>query len=367
MISKFEIYLKEIIFGKRKGFIASFIKMILWPLSWFYCFVTICRNWVYDQGWMRRYVPPVPLVISIGNIVAGGTGKTPVTLLFAQIFYERFPLAILSRGYRSKAEKLDRPLILCSGQGPLYPAVYCGDEPYMFAQRLPKAHVIVGGDRQKASYLAFKAGVQIILLDDGMQHRKLARDFDVVVIDVEDPFGQGYFLPRGFLREDIRSLSRASLIILNHLSCLEQFEKVKDQIRQYTVAPMVGTNWRVASVLDLKGQCVETINEKKIGMFCGIAHPEYFRSTLEQMGATIVDEYWLSDHEKPEEKELERFSQICSKKGAEWLICTEKDRVKLKDMLGLAIPIAWLQMELQVVEGHQEWEKFLRQAEAKIS
>ena len=366
MLSKFEIYLKEIICGKRKGFIPNLVKLILRPLSWCYRLGSTIRNWVYDQGWMRRYVPPVPLVISIGNIVAGGTGKTPVTLLFAQSFYEKFPLAILSRGYRSKAEKLDHPVVLCTGHGPLYPAAYCGDEPYIFAQRLPKAHVIVGGNRQKASCLAAKAGAQVILLDDGMQHRRLARDFDVVVVDVGDPFGQGYFLPRGFLREDIRSLSRANLIILNHILQSEQFETVKNQLHEYTSAPVVGTTWQVSGVRDLQGQTLGALKDKKVGMFCGIAHPEYFRKTLEQEGAEVVAEYWLPDHEKPAEKELERFTLVCSKKGAEWLVCTEKDRVKLKDILSLAIPLAWLQMELQVVEGQQEWEKFLKQAEAKI-
>ncbi len=327
----------------------------------------ICRNWFYDQGWMRRYVPPVPLVISIGNIVVGGTGKTPVTLLFANTFYGRFSLAILSRGYRSKAEKLDHPIILCEGNGPLYSAAYCGDEPYIFAQRLPKAHVIVGGDRQKASYLASKAGIQIILLDDGMQHRRLVRDLEVVVIDVQDPFGQGYFLPRGFLREDIKSLSRAHLIILNHVSNFEQFQTIKNQMMRYTSAPVIGTNWKVITIRDLKGQEIGPLKDKKVGMFCGIAHPEYFQQTLNREGATVVAEYYLPDHQEVEEKELGRFAQICIKKEAQWLICTEKDRVKLKDSLSLILPIAWLQMELEVMEGKEEWQAFLVKAEAKIS
>lgn len=366
VVKKLELYLKDIIRGRKSGLIAVLIKSLLLPLSWLYRIGVNCRNCLYEKGWMRRYVPPVPLVISIGNIVAGGTGKTPVTLLLAGAFYERFTVAILSRGYRSKAEKLDMPLLLCEGQGPSFPASYCGDEPYLFAQRLPKAIVVVGGDRRKASFLAAKAGAQVILLDDGMQHRRLARDFDVVVVDVSDPFGQGYFLPRGFLRDEICSLARANLLILNHMSDHEQFASVKMQLEPYSSAPVVGTKGYVIAIRDLKGQEVSIPKEQAVGMFCAIAHPEYFRRTLEQESFHVVNEYILADHDNMDEKDLEQFAQASLKKGAKWLICTEKDCVKLQDQLTLALPIIWVQIELRVIEGQEEWQNFLQQAEAKI-
>ena len=112
----------------------------------------------------------------------------------------------------------------------MHPASFCGDEPYMLAQNLPKAFVFVGKDRHKTSSMAAKAGAQLILLDDGMQHRRLARDFDLVVLDSYDPFGQGYFLPRGFLREGMQSLSRADLIILNHVYDHAKFLELRQQI-----------------------------------------------------------------------------------------------------------------------------------------
>ena len=100
MLERVELYFVDLIKGKKRGLLVTFLKGFLWVLSWFYQGAVFCRNWVYDHGWMRRYSPPVPVVISIGNIVAGGTGKTPVTLLLAKAFYEDVPLAILSRGYR---------------------------------------------------------------------------------------------------------------------------------------------------------------------------------------------------------------------------------------------------------------------------
>lgn len=366
MLNKLEIYLRDVIRGRKKGIGPFAIKLLLLPLSWFYLLAIRVRNWVYDKGWMRLYIPPVPLVMSIGNIVAGGTGKTPVTLLFAKAFYERFSIAILSRGYRSTAEKLGHPIVLCEGNGPLFPAAYCGDEPFIFAERLPKAFVIVGGNRQKASCIASKAGAQVILLDDAMQHRRLARDFDIVVVDVGDPFGQDYFLPRGFLRDDKASLARASLIVLNHIVNQEQFESAKKKISTFTKAPMVGTQLRIEQILDLKGIDLGTLSGKKVGMFCGIAYPEYFRRTLEVEGADVVHEYSVADHEKTCNKKLWQFSKESSEKGAEWLLCTEKDRVKFEEHIDLALPIAWLKMEMKVVEGHQIWEDFLKKAESKI-
>jgi tetraacyldisaccharide 4'-kinase len=366
IIKNLEIYIKDIIRGKKRGFLPLLIKCLLLPLSWIYRLLVASRNWFYDQGWMRQYVPPVPLVISIGNIVAGGTGKTPVTLLLAGAFYERFTLAILSRGYRSKAEKLDMPVLLCEGQGPMFPASYCGDEPYLFAQRFPKSFVIVGGNRKKSAFLAAKAGAQVILLDDALQHRRLARDFDVVVVDVGDPFGLGYFLPRGFLREDMRSLARAHLIILNHIVDTEQFKDVKNQLKSYTTAPVVGTNGLVSNIRDLKGQDIGSLRGQTVGMFCAIAHPEYFKRTLEKEGMIVVTEYCLPDHDEIKENELEAFALKSQQQGAFWLVCTEKDRVQLKDQLSVILPVAWIQIELTIVEGQEEWQTFLSKAEAKI-
>lgn len=366
MFKNIECYFKDIIRKKKTGILSYLIRCGLLPLSWGYQAIIRGRNWLYDQGWMKHYVPPVPLVVSVGNIVAGGSGKTPVTLLLADAFYVKFSIAILSRGYRSRVEKLDQPVVLCEGRGPLYSASYCGDEPYLFAQRLPKACVIVGRDRQKASYLAAKTGVQMILLDDGMQHRSLARDFDIVVIDANDPFGQDYFLPRGFLRESKTSLSRAHLIVINHISDKEHFEAIKKQVTPYTNAPMIGTCWQFNHMYDLQGEVCSPVPGEKVGMFCGIAYPERFKKTLEDIGFDVVAEYKLADHAEIREKDLERFAKVCQKKEAQWLICTEKDRVKLKDHLCMPLPIAWIKMDLKVTEGQNEWQTFLSKIESKM-
>lgn len=366
ILKNIERYLIEILRERKLGFIPSLIKFLLLPLSLVYRFVVKTRNALYDLGFMRRYIPPVPLVISIGNIVVGGTGKTPLTLLIANAFYDTRRIAILSRGYRSKVEKLDSPVTLCEGDGPIFPASYCGDEPYLFAQRLPKAMVIVGRDRKKASLTASRAGVQVILLDDALQHRSLGRDFDVIIVDVKDPFGSGNFLPRGFLREDVTALSRANLIVLNHVKDFDEAQKVKNKIKAYSDAPIVSMNSSILAIRDLKGIQIPMPDHRRVGMFCAIARPEYFRQTLENHGFEVVAEYFLPDHLEIREKKLEQFAQTSLKNGAQWLICTEKDRVKLHDHTSLSLPVLWLQMELQVVEGIEDWNHFLNLAQSKI-
>ena len=359
MQRQLENYFVDVITGRQKGFIAFLLKIFLWLLSWPYRLIVSCRNWVFDKGWVCRYYPPVPIVISIGNIVVGGTGKTPVTLLIAKEFYHDYQIAILSRGYRSQAERLPIPIVLSKGEGPMQSAAFCGDEPFLIAQNLPKAFVVVGKNRHKASDIAAKAGANLILLDDGMQHRCLARDFEVVVMDTKDLFGQGYFLPRGLLREGVQSLSRANLIILNHVSDEASFAQMKARVAKYSTAPVVGTKMEVVQVETLNGQIVPSLKGKKVGIFCGIAHPEYFQKTVTDQGGEIVDSAFAGDHMSFDAQTLAKFSEQCKALGAEMLLCTEKDRVKLVDVQELALPIAWVQMRLKLIEGQTEWTTFM--------
>jgi tetraacyldisaccharide 4'-kinase len=365
--NKLELYFLDLIKGKRRGIIALFLKFWLRFFSWIFKFIVLCRNWIFDQGWLRRYYPPVPMVISIGNIVAGGTGKTPVTLMLANEFYNEFTIAILSHGYRSQAERLSSPVILSKGEGPLHSAQYCGDEPYLISQNLPKAWVIVGKDRNKSSNMAARMGAQILVLDDGMQHRRLARDVEVIVMDLLDPFGQGYFLPRGLLRDSISSLKRADLIILNHVYDRERFAKVKEIIERYSKAPIVGTKMEVIEVFDSQNNAIASLKNRQVGIFCGIAHPEYFQHTIHTLGAQIIDSYFLPDHSNFESSALIRFVENTLKKGAEYIICTEKDRVKLEQTLVNTLPIAWVQMRLRLVEGDLYWKNFIEKAKTDLS
>lgn len=354
-----ELYHRDLIGGKKKGLFSRIVRGILWLISLVYRIGIICRNKAYDKGWFKCYSPPVPVVISVGNIVAGGTGKTPVTLMLAQQLYRKFPLAVLSRGYCSPAEHLQAPVILSKGDGPLYPSSYCGDEPYLLARNLVGSHVFVGRDRRKASMMAAKAGSRVIIIDDGMQHRSLARDFEVVVVDAGDPFGQRYFLPRGFLRDSLGELRRAHLIVLNNIRDRAQYLTAKHQLSRYTEAPIVATHPAVSAIYDPHGREIPTIKGKRIGLFCGIGRPDYFRHLVQTQEAYIVAEMITPDHIVPESDALNKFAQHCLAQGAELLLCTEKDKVKMNESFVCALPVSWVKIQLHVVEGHQHWNSFI--------
>ncbi len=358
---------QDIVSKKQKGWIACCLRLMLWIFSLPYRLYVNILNWMYNHNWLRRYCPPVPVVISVGNIVVGGTGKTPMTLKIAQEFYHDYVIAILSRGYRSPAEKLISPIMLSNRDGPMQSAAFCGDEPYLLSQRLPKAYVFVGKNRHKAADMAAREGVQLILLDDGMQHRRLARDFDVVVIDATDPFGQGHYLPRGFLREGCSGLSRASLLIINHVETRESFDKIKRQLMTYSSAPIIGTQVNVLGIKTLSDLPIESLEKMKIGIFCGIAHPDYFHRTVSSLGANIVHHAYVGDHKELTPQELVTFARECKELGAELILCTEKDKIKLSENIQLALPLAWLEIGIKIVEGEEQYQAFIDQIKARLT
>lgn len=366
VLAFWETYLLEVINKKRKGILPATIRAILWTASLGYRFGSAWYHLVFDQGWRRRYYPPVPLVISVGNIVAGGTGKTPLIVKLAKELSQKYPIAILSRGYRSPAEHLSTPIILSQGRGPLYPSSYCGDEPYMISENVPDASLFVGRNRRKSSIMAAKGGARLILLDDGMQYRQLARDVEIVIVNAHDPFGLGYFLPRGRLRESIHGLKRADYIIINHAYDRTQYNTAKHQISRFSSAPIIAMRPKLLGTRALNGNDPHAIKGKKIGIFSGIGAPELFRVLLQTYEACIVAENIVADHATINQKELERYAHLCAQRGAEFLVCTEKDKVKLSENVDLPLPILWAQMDLEIVEGEEHWDKLLQNVRTRL-
>lgn len=365
MLTDTELYFVDVIKGKRKGFLSLLVRSVLRFLSWIYRAAVFFRNLAFDYGWIRLYSPPVPVVVSVGNIVAGGTGKTPVTLLLGKHF-ESYSIAVITRGYRSPAEELSSPLVLSVGNGPLYPSSFCGDEPYLLAENLPFAKVYVGRNRLKASSMAAKAEAKLILLDDGMQYRYLARDLEVVVVDGSDPFGKGYFLPRGFLREDAKSLSRSDIIIVNHIKTRAEYLTCKHLLGRYTQAPIVAMRPILSRIVDLKGKELSIPFGTRVGLFCGIANPDHFKKLLQKEGLNVVAECVTADHVAQESETLKQFGTKCIKERAEVLLCTEKDKVRLNDAISCPLPIGWVKMDLQIVEGEEHWTAFLDRIKTQL-
>lgn len=368
MISQCEVYMLDVIKRRRHGLLFTLLRGILQMLSWPYRLGVGIKNWGYNSGWLKQYHPPVPVVISVGNIVAGGTGKTPTTLMIAKAFYAETQIGILTRGYRSLAEKSYSPITLCSGQGPLHSAAYCGDEPFLLADNLPKSYVIVGKDRRKGARLAAAAGVRMIILDDGMQHRQIGRDFEIVSMDADDPFGQGYFLPRGLLRDSEASLARADLVMVNYLTSSHSFEQIQAKVQKYTKVPIVGTSLSMEGLYDLQGKSIPPSQYKRAAIFCGIANPERFKQTISATIGTIVYCRFYPDHHLFNPEQIIALCHEAKEKGADLLVCTEKDKVKLKELSSLLtpIPLVWMKMGMQITHGQKHWEEFLKKVRTDL-
>jgi tetraacyldisaccharide 4'-kinase len=285
------------------------------PISWILAALIFCKNKLFDLNWIKSVRVPCT-VVSVGNIVAGGTGKTPFVLMLAAAFATR-RVAILSRGY---------------GKIP--------DEAMLLQRRLPNAKIYIGKKRTLTAKRAAEEGAELILLDDGMQHRKLFRDFEIVLTKKEDPLGKGHYLPWGFLRDSPKSLKRADAIFCNG----QDF------------------HYRVSRVLDEKENEVNT-SGWRVGLFSGIADPRSFKKSVDGLGVSLVAEWRLADHEPADPLLLERFASRCKSLGAKALITTEKDFIKGPRC---SLPIIFIEIEIEWMDGKAEWEKLIAKINQKI-
>lgn len=293
---------------------------ILAPFSFIWGVVSFCRNFLYDVKLLHVTKVACP-VVSVGNIVAGGTGKTPLVHLLAMQFKDR-RIAILSRGYKTE------------------------DEPKLLARRIKHAKVYIGKNRVALAKRALEEGAELMILDDGFQHRKLHRDFDLVILHGADPFGKGHFLPWGFLRDHPSRLKQADAVFLNS---------------SYESSNYIHVDIQVNSISD--GVKNVAIDGKNVAIFCGIAKPDLFKKTVRQLGANIVHEWILADHEKAED--IERFALVAKTEGADAILCTEKDFVKLS-LEDCALPIYFVEISLVVTAGQDCWEKLIAKITQKI-
>lgn len=336
-----EHYLLEIMEGKRP---ASFVKPLLASLSQLYGFGLHVRHLGYQKGWLSSFDPQLPTV-SIGNIVVGGTGKTPLVQKLAEELEPMGKIAILTRGFRSEAENAKSPL--CIDKDHLAPAGQCGDEPRLLAEQT-NAWVFVGKNRALSAAAAKNLGAACLILDDGFQHRRLKRNFDIIAVDANDPFGRGRLLPLGLLRDLPKRLGQADLIVATHVRDLEHLTQVKKELSAYTQAPIVAMQHELVFPASLKGM--------KVGAFCGIGKPHYFFNALKKEGAHLVAMQALLDHRSFSIDELAGFALLCKEKGACALVCTEKDAVKLMQNQNIQLPIHSIGMRLKIIAGQEHWD-----------
>jgi len=347
-----ELYILDIIEDRRK---APGFSALLSAVAWCYKNIVRLRNALYDMKILKSHKVPA-CVVSIGNIVSGGTGKTPLIQYLSSIFSDEFSTAIVTRGYRSAIEKSGKSVNISSSNGPIVSPAECGDEPFWLAMNT-KSQVFVGKDKLSSARNAAIDKNKIIFIDDGMQHRRLSRDFEIVLIDGNDPWGKGHFLPRGLLRDLPERLSCADLVVVSNLDDPEKWQEIKNGIIHYTGAPVI----RMTRIFDLHISPAIT----KVGIFCGIAKPQAFEKAVLSLEYNIVDKMFSPDHILPSMEKLKNFARRCKDAGAQGLICTEKDFVKIPKNLDLDLPIFPLRMGLVIAEGSQAWSECMEKIRIK--
>jgi len=332
---------REVVSGKRKGPLATLIRVGLSLAEIPYTFAVRIRNRHYDLVATKSHRVSVP-VICIGNLTMGGTGKTPMVHFLAKLFQQRgIRMTIVSRGYRSAAD--DR-----------------NDEAKELSEKLPAVSHIQNPDRLAAAHQAIeKCNAQVIVLDDGFQHRRLARDLDVVLIDALEPFGFGRVFPRGMLREPVEGLKRAQVVGLSRANLISTNQRAAIRQRVQKVSPDACWIELAHSPRELKGRTsrrnFSDLKGRRILAFCGIGNPVGFRSTLESCGAIIVGFREFPDHHAFSRDDVEALRTWAKENDSDMVVCTHKDLVKL-DIDDLAeMPLFALLVELKLLKGRSQF------------
>ena len=291
------------------------------------------RNGLYDKGVFETHDLGA-YVISIGNITTGGTGKTPLVSYVAEILAERGEtVCILTRGYGRKDSK--KRVLVSDGSTIFSNPTNSGDEPFELAQKLlGKAIVIADADRVSAAEWATrKFGVTAFVLDDGFQHRRAGRDVDIVCVDATNPGGytqagslrSGEVLPAGRLREPITNLKRADVVVITRADLVDDISNLRSEILDLNPeATIFAATNKIVNLAELNG--------RRIFAFCGLGNPENFYEQLRREGINVVGTKTFPDHHQYTQKDIEQIELEVRACGAETLVTTAKDDVKLYDL-----------------------------------
>jgi len=373
-----EEYFLSLIDGRQQGKWPSFLRSVLFVLSYIFILIVQLRIWLYHH----RIIRPSSLgcqVISIGNLTVGGTGKTPVVEVFARSLQQQGrKVAILSRGYKSKRlpwwRRLQRriisgkieeepPRVVSDGKRLLLNSEMAGDEPDMLASNLPEVAVVVDKDRVKAGKYAIRElGCDTLILDDGFQYLKLSHRLDIALVDRTNPFGGGYVLPRGLLREPMRNIKRAGFIFITKSSG-DGAPKLKDQLRRMNPHAEISECRHAARYLkDVYSEKIyglDKLKGLKVAAVSGIAVPQSFEDALESFGAELVYKRRFADHHRYTQQEIINTINRSIARDAEVIVTTEKDAVRFPWIERRDVPILFLRVEIELLSGEEEFNNWI--------
>ncbi|MDO5463094.1 MAG: tetraacyldisaccharide 4'-kinase [bacterium] len=350
-----------------KGFWVKVLLGFLKGVSKIFGAIVWLRMWFYRIGVLRRW-PLGCQVISVGNVTAGGTGKTPVVEIFArELTRQGRKVAILSRGYRRKekpffqrlfSDKIDPPLVVSDGRRVLLDSETGGDEPYMLATNLPGVVVLVDRNRVKSGRYAIRRfGCDTLILDDGFQYQKLKHSRDIVLVDKTNPFGNGNILPRGVLREAAKNIRRADFIFITKSN--GKSEKLRKKIREYNrhaeIIECRHAPQRLKNVYGQGDQELSWLKGKRIVALSGIAVPQSFENFLRGYGAELVDCIRYADHHRYAAEEVINVVNRTADLGCDAMITTEKDAVRFPKLSTTAVPVYYLRIEIEILKGAENF------------
>ena len=372
---QFEEFAVDVVYDRRReGADVAVFGGALVALSWVFDAIVRTRCWLYHQRIILRNQPLGVPVVVVGNLTVGGTGKTPIVEKFARSLAQRGRhVAILSRGYKSRAEPFYRrwwrwlthgedppPKVVSDGTNVLLDSAEAGDEPFMLARNLPGVVVLVDKNRVKAGQYAIKKfGSDILLLDDGFQYLSLRGQFNLLLVDKSNPFGNHHLLPRGILREPVRHLRRASYVFITKSDGQPDDELRATISRHHPEVEVIECAHRpkhLQSVNNGGRRPLEDLRGRRVAAFCGIAAPESFERLLRELGAEICCIKRYLDHHRFTPEEMERFFARAASANAEMIITTEKDAVRLAHDLAPPAPLYYLRLEIEILSGNHDFD-----------
>lgn len=392
-LEELEQYAVDVIFGRRRGVRAFLLRGVLRALSKVFAGLVSVRLRLYRKRLLREHNLGT-MVISVGNLTVGGTGKTPVVELLARSLKQGgCAVAILSRGYKSEkppaaelrrlqAERRARrrrhrvadpwqaaleeddkepPRVVSDGRRVLLDSRAAGDEPFMLAVNVPDVPVVVDKDRVKAGRYAVRHfGADVLVLDDGLQYLKLRRRLDIVLVDRQQPFGNEHMLPRGTLREPPRNLRRAHYILITKCDGRPN-DELKRRLRQYNRTAEIIECRHAPLYLEnlLTGQqlALSTLRGKHIGALSAIAAPESFERELRRLGAKVEATRRFADHHRFSPRQIQEFINRCVNRDVDFIVTTEKDAVRFPTLEDPDVPLYFLRMEIEILAGHEAWQR----------
>ena len=377
MLSQIGEFAVDVFYDRRRGKRAFTLGLFLYGLSLIFGFLARLRFFLYKKRILKDQ-PLGCLVVVVGNLTVGGTGKTPVVEKFARSLQQRGRrVAILSRGYKSKnitkessLQKLWRtfvtgedpppPKIVSDGEGVLLDSEFAGDEPFMLARNLPGVIVLVDKDRVKSGTYAIKRfGCDTLVLDDGFQYLPLKGRLNLLLVDKSNPFGNRHLMPRGILREPVRHLKRASYVFLTKSDGVPDPELEALIQKHNPGVDVIECAHKPQFLQEVNGEKrlpLDELLQKRIGAFSGIAVPESFEGFLHDFGANLLYTKRFLDHHRFDTEELHEIFKEAASANLDFIVTTEKDAVRIPEDTDFPLPLYFLRLEIEILRGVNDFD-----------